>query len=125
MALVTPFTYESSVALTSPIDVVLGRVTVPLKVGPARGAREARSAVTTKSEVSSIPCTLVVRAAWSATALDAGAAYEREFQAVLPSPILKRPVSVSKPTSPAAKTVFAEVHSEAVPLLCSILVAMF
>ncbi len=30
--------YPISVALTSPIDVVLGRVTVPVKLGPSRFA---------------------------------------------------------------------------------------
>ena len=37
MAEVTPFTYPISVEETSPIDVVPGRVTVPVNVGSALG----------------------------------------------------------------------------------------
>mgnify|MGYP000267976389 CR=1 FL=1 len=38
MALVTLFKYDISVFETSPIEVVPGRDTVPLKVGDANGA---------------------------------------------------------------------------------------
>ena len=38
IAEVTLFKYPSSVELTSPIEVVPGRVTVPVKVGPESGA---------------------------------------------------------------------------------------